>query len=389
MEPHLKPAWLEINLSALLENFKAIQSFLPSTKIIPVLKSDAYGMGCIEIAEALHQVGVDFFAVGNVAEALKLEGLGGKILLLHPPFPEEIPLIVEKKIVQAVSTFETAKLLSEEGVRQQKQVKVHLKLNVGLNRLGFKPSEILRDIPAISALPSLCITGIFAHFSFADNFESPVTLNEAALFEETVQTLRKIGITVPFRHLCNSAGILNFPQFAFEGVRPGILLYGVKPALATKHEIPLKSVVSLKSRVIHVLQVKKGEAVSYGGKWKAPEDGNLATISAGYADGISLSLSNRGEVLIRGERFPIVGQVCMDLTVVSLGKKNVSVGDEVVFLGKQGNEEIGVLDWVLWGNLEPHEVLTGIGKKLPKKYLAYFSNERHSPKLVYPRHRDK
>ncbi len=363
---------LEVNCTSLLKNCSLIRQKAYPAQVLAVLKSNAYGLGLRAVAEVLVSGGLKWIGCASLIEAEEVDRVCGKsveILLMHPPFDEEIPLLVQKNFVQSLTSLDLAFKLSQEAVKQNRNLRVHLDINVGINRLGISPEEVKKNISLLFSLPGLKIEGISSHFSSADGIDLEDSEREFEKFDSLLRFLKEGGFDFDQKHISNSAGLLNLPQHRLDIVRVGILLYGIFPSFHQKGCLGFSPVVSLKTRIAHLFAISKGEGVSYHHTWTAPEDGVLATLPVGYSNGIPAALSNKGEVLIGGNRFPIVGQICMDLMVVSLDKGSAKIGEEVVLLGKQGKDEIGVLDWAKWGNLNPHEVLTGLGRALPKIYL--------------------
>lgn len=375
IQPLSTPAnklFLNVDCSALLENYRLIKQIAYPAQVLAVLKSNAYGLSLSKISKILAENGLKWIGCASLSEALDIKKVCGKfveILLMHPPYAEEIPILIQENFIQSLTSFDLALKLSDEAVRQNRKIRVHLDINVGINRLGIDPEEIKEKSELIFSMPGLDIVGISSHFSSADGPDPLLPREEFKKFDTIVKFLAEKGHIFPVKHISNSAGLLNFPEYRMDMVRAGILLYGISPGFQKHVPETFKPVVSLSTRIAHLFTIKKGEGVSYHHTWVSPEKGALATLPVGYADGIPGALSNKGEVLIHGERFPIVGQICMDLMVVSLGNKPANIGEEVVLLGRQGKDEIGVLDWAKWGNMNPHEILTGLGRALPKLYL--------------------
>lgn len=364
-------AWLEIDTQAVRHNVGVIRKLANHAKIMAVIKSNAYGLGAPQIAHAVRSAGVDYLGIGNVEEALILQGYGisGPFFLLEPPLPEDLPAIVDNNYIQAITGLEAARRLSKQAAASRKEAEVHLNVNVGMNRLGLSPAEVLENIDELFNLPGLRFSGIFAHFSSADEQDKTPTVQQYEKFSHLLTQLQKKGITFPLRHIANSATLLDLPQYSLDMVRTGILLYGIFPSLSVRQDPSLLPALSVKAKVAHLFKAAAGETVSYGRSWTVEKAGVLATLPIGTADGVSSSLSNKGKILIQGKPFPIAGKICMDLLMCYLGESCPKIGDEAVLIGKQHNEQIRVSDWVRWGNLDPHEILTGLGGKLPKLYL--------------------
>lgn len=334
--------WVNIDLDAIAENFRVIRE-KAGKQVCAVIKADAYGHGAVPVAQLLEGM-CAFFGVASVAEALELKqaGIQTPVLLLGHTPSSLFPAVVEQGVRCTVFDLEEAKALSREAVRQQKDVFVHIAVDTGMSRIGFQVTEAAADdCAAIAALPGICLEGLFSHFATADEADLTATRAQVARFEAFDKMLRSRGIQIPVRHLDNSAGIMNFGCH-YEMVRAGIVLYGLYPSEdVDKALLPLKPAMQWETAVSHVKLLEAGRAISYGGTYVTEKPTLVATIPAGYADGYRRSLSGIFYVLIRGKRAPILGRVCMDQFVVDVTDiPGVQVGDRVVLMGKDGDEQI-------------------------------------------------
>ena len=368
-------AWLEVDTNAIIHNYREIRLRLsPQTKILAVLKADAYGMGGISVSKVLEKEGVDCIGVALVPEArvLREAGIGRRIFLMSPPFEWEIREVVNLNLEVIVPDIRVAHALSNEAIRQAKKVKVHIKVDTGMHRLGILPEELPQLLSEIEKMQGIEVIGLYTHFSRADEEDQSNTIASLKAFEinvdyETEDFAKK-------RHVANSAVILNppFPKLHKEMdlVRPGILLYGYSPSMELdKMAGRFKPAVSLKSRIIQVKRISSEVTIGYGGTYKTPYSGFIAVASIGYGDGYPRQMSNKGEVLIGGRHFQISGRVCMDHVMVFCGEYQPEYGDEVVLLGSQGNEEVTMFDWVSWLDTIPHEILCCFSPRLPRVYV--------------------
>jgi alanine racemase len=345
--------WVEVDLDALRHNVSAIRQRIGKSKLMAVVKADAYGHGLAQVAGTLMQCGVDAFAVANLTEALVLRQVGGPgwpILLFGSALPFEIEKIVEQNITPTISTLDEARAFSALG----RPVSVHIEIDTGMGRVGFWHKDAGQAIEEIAALPYLNIDALYTHFPSADeNLDE--TRRELELF-----------LKVPgpgLRHAANSAAVLNLPESHLDMVRPGLALYGIAPGL--------HAVLSFKARVAFVKTVDAGRTISYGQTFVAPRPMKVATIAAGYADGFVRHLSNAAQVLIGARRCPVVGRVTMDQIMVDVtGVENVTCGDEVVFIGRQEAGEITASEVAGWSGTIAWEVLCGITKtaRVPRLY---------------------
>jgi alanine racemase len=356
--------WVEVDLDALRHNVAAIRHRIgPATKLMAVVKADAYGHGLAQVAGMLMQCGVDAFAVANLTEALVLRQVGGSgwpILLFGSALPFEVEKIVEQNITPTISTLDEARQFETVAAVYDRRLPIHIEVDTGMGRVGFWHEEAGKAIAQIAALPHLKIEALYTHFPSADdNLEE--TRRELQLF------LRVPGAGM--RHAANSAALINLPEAALDTVRPGLLLYGICPARGPVKDF--QPVLSFKARVAFVKNIEAGRSISYGQTFIAQRPMKIATIAAGYADGFSRSLSNNAEVLVGGVRCPVVGRVTMDQIMVDVtALPAVGCGDEAVFIGRQGAAEISASEVARWENTIPWEVLCGITKtgRVPRIY---------------------
>lgn len=336
-----------IDLSAVIANLEAIHKRThENTQVLAIIKTDAYGHGALPIAKAIEEVPYLWgYGVATVDEAKRLidDGRTKPILVLGVSFDEQYETIIEYDIRSCVCDLETALTLSKLAVAKKKNCHIHIKIDTGMNRIGFQVNEeTAKVIEQISVLPNICIEGIFTHFAKADEFDKTETFQQIALFRKMCDMLEEKGITIPFKHCSNSAGIVDVPDANMNMVRAGIILYGLWPSEeVNKENITLKPVMSLKSRISFLKELEAGRSISYGGTYITPSKKLIATIPVGYGDGYARGLSNAGYVLIRGQKAPICGRVCMDQFMVDVTHiKGVMQGDEVTLLGKDKDSQI-------------------------------------------------
>jgi len=328
-----------------------------------VVKADAYGHGLAQVGSTLMQCGVDAFAVANLSEALVLRQIGGTgwpILLFGSALPFEVAKMVEQNITPTISTLDEAGLFEQEAHRRGKTVDVHVEIDTGMGRVGFWHEEAIGAILQIARLPHLRIAGLYTHFPSADD-NLDETRRELGLFQRIVQILASNGIVIPFIHSSNSAAVVRLQEAHLTMVRPGLLLYGICPTDVPAGEF--RPLLSFKARVAYVKDIAAGRTISYGQTFLAEKPMRIATVTAGYADGFSRHLSNKGEVLVGGTRCRVVGRVTMDQIMVDVTQlPGVECGDEVVLIGEQGGAHITASDVALWEDTIPWEVLCGIPK---------------------------
>ncbi len=375
---HYDRAWAEIDLDALHFNIEEIKkSINRTTQIIAVLKTDGYGHGAAQIArvlEAEEQVWGFAVATAEEAFALKEGGICKPLLILGYTFPYSYERLIRENVRSTVFTLETARELSSAAVKVGKECSVHLKIDTGMTRIGIHPdAKGLSLIRQIQALPGLKIEGIFTHFATADEADRTRAYHQMALFQNYVEQIeRELRIKISMKHCSNSAGIVEMPEAQMDAVRAGIILYGLWPsdAVQADEKIRLKPMLSLKSRVVYVKTVPAGQQISYGGTFTTKRNTIVATICIGYGDGYPRSLSNIGHVLLKGQRAPILGRVCMDQFMIDVTDFDspVCVGDQVTLIGTDGTacitmEELGALS----GRFN-YELACDIGKRIPRIY---------------------
>jgi alanine racemase len=369
-----RPTWVEVDLNRLESNFVALRSLLPrSVRIMAVIKADAYGHGGSPVALRLQQLGVDALAVAILEEALVLRkaGVNCPLLLLNGFWPGQEDDIVSQELAPVVFRADMLDSLEKAAARAKRCVTYHLEVNTGISRLGVEWEEAAALVTKHAPSPWTRCEGVFTHFSLAENLQDGSTATQLERFAQFLAAAGECGWQSPWRHAANSAGILNFRQSWMDGVRPGLLVFGVNPLPVPQALLALAPVLSFKTQVMQLRTVRRGCSIGYGNSFTADRDSRIATLSVGYADGLMRALSNCGQVLIRGQRLPIVGKISMDLTLVDTTEAGQpEVGDEVVLIGKQGNQEIRVEELAGLAQTIPYEILTRIGARVPRVYLG-------------------
>jgi alanine racemase len=366
-----RPTVVEVDLRALEFNYRQIQKRIPQrVKVLAVVKADAYGHGAIPVSLKLEKLGVEYFGVAIPEEGVELRrgGVNAPILVLGGIFGGEVDQIFRFRLTPVIFGRDSLKLLSREAERRRRKVKVHLKVDTGMGRLGV-PLNLWPDfLKEVKRSPEIETEGILSHFSMTDE-EKGFTQNQWKAFQQAVAIAQEMGISCQYLHMASSAMLAAFPAYSASLVRPGIMLYGSYPSPAFQTVIPLKPVMTLKTRIHFLKSVPPGTRISYGGTFATKRESLIATLPIGYADGYSRHLSNRGEVLIHGKRVPIVGKVCMDFIMVDVTDiPRVSIGDEVILMGKQGRGQITAEEIAEKINSISYEVLCAIGKRVPRIY---------------------
>ncbi len=369
-----RPTWIEIDLKAITQNLDRIREHLrPGTEILVPVKANAYGHGAVEIARFLETQEISFLGVASIDEAvfLKQEGIRLPILVLSTILEHEIEAVMEFDLIQTVCTEESARQLDQKAARLKKRIPVHLKVDTGMGRIGVWHEEAFGLAQALSRFNHLSFEGLYTHLANADDADPAETALQIERFRKLAETLKKHSLLPPFVHMANSAGLLHYPASHFNLVRPGLAVYGVDPCYADpkKKTLSLKPALSFFSRIVYLKKTPKGRKISYGGTYTTSRETLIATLPVGYADGYNRLLSNRSSVLVRGKRAPLVGRICMDQMMVDVGEcPGVSVGDEVVLIGRQEKEEIRVEELTTLYNTIPYEFLTQLSSRIPRFY---------------------
>lgn len=333
-----------------------------------VVKANAYGHGALGIARAALEAGADRLAVICVdeGEQLRRGGIAAPILVMGHSPASEARRIVELGLTPTVNSLEMGRALAREADALGVRLPVHLKVDTGLNRYGLPPREVVPLADALRELPSLEVEGIFTHFASADEGDKRFTLEQYTTFRSVVEKLPWI----PMRHVSNTATLLDRPEMSLDLVRPGVGLYGLYPSQYVSRSLNLRPALSLKSRIARLTPVAEGDGVSYGRTWRANRPSNIGLVMCGYADGLPRLLSNRGSVLVRGRRAPIVGRVCMDMCMADVTDvPDAAEGDDVVIIGRQGDQEISAADVAELCGTISYEILCGISARVPRLYM--------------------
>lgn len=373
MEENIRPVWAEIDLDCIKHNMIEIRKQVGDKTIIGVIKADAYGHGAIDVASVLLENGVDKLAVAVITEALELikSGIEAPILILGYTPLDFAKDLVKHNIEQTVYSLDYAIGLSEIASKEGKEINIHIAIDTGMGRIGFlQNEESLNDIEKINNLKNINIKGIFTHFASADETDKEYTILQMKKFKEFNEKLEERGIKIKEKHLSNSAAILDIKEAYFDAVRPGIIIYGYYPSNEVmKEKIKLKPALTLKSNIVHVKVLPKGEYISYGREFRTERESVIATLPIGYADGYTRALYKNGKVIINGKLAPIVGRICMDQCMIDVTDVGlVKVGDEVILIGEDKGVKFNADDIAKLLNTINYEVLCVIGKRIPRVY---------------------
>ncbi len=368
-----RPTWIEIDLNSLRKNYNFIRSRIDKrTKLAAVVKANAYGHGAVRVAKKLSQLGAEYFCVGSPDEGLELReaGIQEPILVLAEILKSQIGDILKGDLIQTVASLETLNALNIAGSKNNKIIKVHLKIDTGMGRIGFFPKQVVDVFKYIQELNFIKVEGLFSHFARADEEDKKFSYQQLQKFNDLLKSLKKEKFDLPLIHIANSAAVIDLPGTYLDFVRPGIILYGLLPSQELSKEASLEAVLSFKTKITQLRELPADSFISYGSTYKTDAKEKVAVLPVGYKDGYPRLLSSQGEVLIRGERAPIRGRVCMGQTIVSVDHiQDVELGDEVVLIGKQGNEEISASEIAgLCGTIN-YEILCNLNERLEKIYI--------------------
>jgi len=367
-----RPTYAEIDLSAIRDNIHAIRARVGSkVKIMPAVKANGYGHGAIEVSRACLDAGADTLCVACLEEAIELReaGFTCAILILGCSTSDAIEHIVHFEIDSTLCDLDSARLLSEAAVKQDKPARVHLKIDTGMGRIGLPPDQLIDFAISASALPGIAIQGIFTHFPTSDETDRSFTLSQISTFRKAVFGLKRRGITIPLAHTSNSGGILAFSEADFDAVRPGIMIYGSYPSSEVVRSISIREALTLKTRIVFLKDAPTGSTVSYGRTHTLERPSKIATLPIGYGDGYSRLLSNRGEAAVRGVRVPLIGRVCMDQIMIDVTDvPGVELGDEVILYGG-GYDYLNVSNIAEKIGTISYEVFCNLGRRVPRIYI--------------------
>ncbi len=369
--------WAEINLDIIAHNTRIIRSITDKNAMLAaVVKADAYGHGAKNIALEMLANGVDYLAVACIDEAQQLRNLGitAPILILSYTPHEDMKRVAELDITQTIYSLRDAEALSEAAALCGKTVKIHIKLDTGMNRIGFisDDPDTIDTIKKISLLKNIFIEGIFTHFAKADENDNSYTLMQFEKFNRCCRALEEENIKIPVKHVCNSAGILKFKNMHCDMVRCGIISYGLAPS----HDVEIRSLnllpaMSIKTAVTRIQYIKKGEKISYGGTYVAGRDMKIATLPIGYADGYSRLLSNKAKVIIGGEYANVVGRICMDQCMIDVTDvNNIDVGDVATVIGRDADKEVSCELLADMAGTINYEIACMISIRVPRIYVS-------------------
>ena len=385
MEKHL--TWAEIDLNAYAHNIAELKKLAGNgTRLMAVVKANGYGHGAVEIARRALTSGAGYLGVARISEATQLReaGIDAPILIFGYTPPDMAESLIRYNLSQTVYSKATAATLSEIADRRGKKITIHIKVDSGMGRLGLLVPDsavgnwsagssrtAVQETLAISSMPGLTVEGLFTHFATADEADKSYANRQLEKFLDFADRLRREGLEPPVKHAANSAALIDMPDAYLDMVRPGIATYGLYPSKDVSHSnVALKPVMRLKSRIIHLKKVPAGFNVSYGITFQTDKPTTIATVPVGYADGFNRLLSSRGHMLVHGRKVPIIGRVCMDLTMIDVGGvPDAGIEDEVIVFGQHGNEVISADEIAAKLNTINYEIVSSIAARVERVYV--------------------
>jgi alanine racemase len=371
----IRPTVATVSLEAVAANLRAVRALVareagPPPGVIAVVKANAYGHGAAAVGRALEAAGAAMLACADIEEGVSLReaGVTVPILVFGALSVSDLDGVIDFALTPTLSTPAAARALAALAARRGTRLACHLKVDTGMNRLGFRHDNLQRTMPELLASDQLRVDAVYTHFATADSAESPFLDEQRARFDRACAALGAMGLRGASRHAANSAAMLRDRRVWYDWVRPGLVLYGVVPPPLAAADLDLRPALSLESRIVAVKGLRSGEGTGYGLTWRAEGPRSIAIVPAGYADGLDTRLSGRGVALVRGRRVPIVGSVCMDMIMVDVTGLDVSPGDEVVLIGRQGDEEITAREVAAAIGTIPWEVLCRLGARIERRY---------------------
>ncbi len=366
----VRPTQLEVDLDRIAENYRAIQRHVGSARVMPVLKANAYGHGLVEVAARLSREGAPYLGVAFLEEGLLLRerGIETPILVMGGIMENQIPHFLSHRLTLTASSIGKLQQIEQAAAELGVSARVHLKIDTGMERIGVHHYNAATFLEESQRCRHCRIEGIYSHLASSDSTDLGFAREQLDRFQNVLGFYRQRGIDPPLSHIANSGAILQLPASHLDMVRPGILLYGVYPSSTLPRTVPVRPALRWTSRVVYFKVVRAGDPVSYHSTWRPLHPVRVVTVPVGYGDGYPRALSNRGQVLIRGRRYPVVGQVCMDQLVVNIDQDSAYNADEVVLLGGQDGERISAEELADRTGLIPYEILTAINTRVPRLY---------------------
>ncbi len=368
----MRPTVAEVDLTAIADNIEAIQRRVAPAQVMAVVKADAYGHGLVPVARVALKCGASYLGVALVEEGITLRNYGflEPILVFSGAFEHQLADFFQYNLEVTVYTKPIADALSQLAVTHQRQIRVHVKVDTGMGRVGVSWEDAVEFVRYLTQLPGIQLQGIYTHFATSDELDKGFANVQFQRFQHVLSALKELNIHIPLRHAANSGAILDLPETYLDMVRPGVMMYGYYPSTTTTESVAIRPAMTLKSKVSFVKWVPSNFSVSYGRQYITSKPTRIASIPIGYADGYNRLLSNRAVVTIRGKKFPLVGRVCMDMVMADVGLEHpVEVGDEAILFGRPEDNAMTVNEICQMLQTIPYEVTCWVSKRVPRVYI--------------------
>src|SRR5881296_390812 len=366
----LRPTRIEVDLDVLAENYEAIAAHVAPARVMPILKANAYGHGLVEVGRVVERLRAPYIGVAYLEEGVRLRQHGVRlpVLVLGGILGSQIPRFLEHDITLTASSVDKLRAIEEHAVKVGRTATVHLKIDTGMERIGVHWYSAETLLEESLRCRHLRVEGIFTHFANADARDLGHARLQLERFHEVLRFYERRSLPPPLRHAANSGAIVQIPDSYLDIVRPGILFYGALPSAEVPAIVPVRQALRWLTRVVFFKVVRAGNPVSYGGEWALSVQTCVVILLVGYGDGYARAMSGKAEAIVHGRRYPVVGRICMDQIMVSIGWDSAYNGDEVVLLGRQGAAGISIEEMAGWASTIPHEILTSINTRVPRVY---------------------
>ncbi len=367
----VRPTQVEVDLNILKENFNKIKEYVKPSKVMPILKANAYGHGLIRLAQLYEKLNADYLGVAVVEEGILLRQMGIKmpILVLGGVWENQIPLFLKNSLTITASSIDKLNQINDAATQMKTKAIVHLKIDTGMERMGVHYYNAEKFLEVAYRLKNINVDGIYSHLANSESADLTYTKLQLERFNEVLTFFENHSINAPLRHIANSGAILQMQEAYFDMVRPGITLYGVYPSKQVKKSFEVKPALTWRSIVVYFKVVKPKHPVGYGLRWYTDHNVRAVTVPVGYGDGYFRNMFEKAQVLLNGKRYPVIGSISMDQIVVNIENDSAYNGDEVILLGSDGRNSIACEELAEWAGTIPYEILTNINTRVPRVYI--------------------
>jgi len=367
----IRPTRVEVDLKILRDNYNKVKAYAKNTRLMSILKANAYGHGLVRVAQLYESLKADYLGVAVVEEGILLREMGIKtpILVLGGVWGNQIPLFLKNDLTITASSIDKLKQIDETAKQMKIKAKVHLKIDTGMERIGVHYYNAEIFLETAYTYKDIIIEGIYSHFANSESDDLSYTKLQLERFNEVLEFYNRRSIKPPLRHISNSGAILQMPEANLDMVRPGIMLFGVYPSKQIKKSLEVNPALTWKSLIVYFKVIKAGNPVGYGSTWKSDHNIRAVTVPVGYGDGYLRSMSHKAKILLNAKLYPVIGTISMDQIVVNIENDSAYNGDEVILLGSDGKNFISCEDLADWAGTVPYEILTNINTRVPRIYL--------------------